>query len=128
MLDPFRRKGFRDGTVVFTNPAMANAWPRRWMPSEPGANRPPGSPRYTGDFRDGFGNPVTVLAVANPRATERSPRRLQERAPGYGIVRFDPDGETITLAAWPRWADPRDPGGMYPGWPIVLGADARPSR
>ena len=66
--------GFRDGTVVFTNPAMANTWPRRWMPAEGGANRAPGAPRYTGDFRDGFGNPVTVLAAANPGAM-RSPVR-----------------------------------------------------
>ncbi|MDA1260171.1 MAG: alkaline phosphatase D family protein [Planctomycetota bacterium] len=117
---------WRDGTVAFTGPAMANTWPRRWMPAEQGKNLWPGALRGCGDFLDGFGNPVTVLAAANPRATEREPVLLHDRAPGYGIVRFEPACHTMRLEAWPRGADPHDLAQMFPGWPIEVGANGRP--
>lgn len=118
--------GWRDGTVAFTGSAMANTWPRRWMPAAPARGAPPGAPPGIGDYEDGFGNLVTMLAVANPRVTGREPSLLHDRAPGYGVVRFDPAARTVTLEAWPRGADPHDSGGMSPGWPIRLGADGRP--
>ena len=116
----------RDGTVAFTSPSLANTWPRRWMPREAGGARPEGMPRHTGDYRDGFGNRVTMLATANPYENGREPRLLMNRAPGFGIVRFDPAAARVTLEAWPLWrADA--PGVMYPGWPVVLGPDGRPA-
>ncbi len=122
----YGKEKFRDGTVVFTGPAMANTFPRRWFPATPGANRRPEDPPYTGDFLDGFGNKITMLAVANPADHGRQPALLQNRAPGFGVVRFDPSSQTATLEAWPRWADPSDPSQQFPGWPIVVGADGRP--
>ena len=121
-----------DGTVAFTSPAMGNTWPRRWMPATPGDARPtaadgtPLTPRYTGDYQDGFGNRITMLSVANPEENGREPRLQMNRAPGYGIVRFDQTAQRVTLEAWPTWSLD-EPSVMYPGWPIVLGPDARPA-
>ena len=117
---------FRDGTVGFTSPAIGNSWPRRWMPSERGLKPAPGAPRYTGDFRDGFNNRVTVLAAANPRAGTGVPAALHDRSAGYGIVRFDHTEKSVILEAWPRGADPSDPSAQFPGWPVRLTDRARP--
>lgn len=112
---------FRDGTFVFTAPAVANTWPRRWWPPIPGGDPEPGAPHYTGDFRDGFGNLMTVWAVANPVRSGLQPASLYDRMPGYGIVRFDREAATITFECWPRWVDPRTAdAAQYPGWPFVL--------
>ncbi|MCH2112937.1 MAG: alkaline phosphatase D family protein, partial [Planctomycetes bacterium] len=116
----------RDGTVAFTGPALANTFPRRWMPQSGGANRKKGEPYYTGDFLDGFGNKITMLAAANPVAAGIEPSRLMNVVPGYGIVRFDPRTKSVDLEAWPRWADPKDRSQMFPGWPYSLNQDARP--
>ncbi len=118
---------FRDGTLVFTNPAMANTWPRRWMPAAEGANRRPTAPRYTGDFIDGFGNRVSVLAAANPQANGREPLLLCSRAPGFGILRFSPQRAGASLEAWPRWADSTDPAWIFPGWPLEVDGRGRPA-
>ena len=111
---------FRDGAYVFTGPAVANTWPRRWMPKNGGDNRAPGAPRYTGDFRDGFGNLMTVLAVANPEDRRIEPRRLFDLSPGYGIVRVNPTTGQTVLEAWPRWSDPDDSRQQYEGWPFTV--------
>ena len=111
-----------DAAFAFCVPAVANIWPRRWFPAPPGLNRKPGSPRYTGDFKDGFGNLMTVRAIANPVRTGREPAMLYDRSTGYGIVRLDRNDRTITIECWPRYADPSDPatGGQYADWPIVV--------
>ena len=113
--------GFRDGGYAFTSPAIANTWPRRFFPPESGANREPGAPKYTGDFIDGFGNLMTVHAIANPMRSGREPSALYDRAPGFGIVRLDRASRTITFECWPRWADPADPDAeQYRGWPVTI--------
>ncbi|MCA9001883.1 MAG: hypothetical protein KDB61_08165, partial [Planctomycetes bacterium] len=120
---------WRTGTVAFTSPAMGNTWPRRWMPLEPGANRPLdadgnlAAPRYTGDYFDGFGNRITMLAVANPEENGREPVLQMNRAPGFGLVRFQPGRKRMALEAWPTWED----GDMYPGWPMYVSAHGRPT-
>jgi len=120
---------WRTGTVEFTSPAMGNTWPRRWMPREAGERRPldadgaPTTPRYTGDYIDGFGNKLTMLAVANPVENGREPVLQMNRAPGFGIVRFWPGEERIELEAWPTW----DTDSQYPGWPLWLDARGRPA-
>ncbi len=110
---------WRDAGYVFCVPSVSNLWPRRWFPEQPGRHRAPGSPRYTGDFEDGFGNKITVWAAANPHKTGRKPAVLYDRAPGYGIIRFDRDTREIRLECWPRWEDP-ETGKPYPDWPITI--------
>ncbi len=111
-----------DCGFAFCVPAVSNIWPRRWFPSVPGENRAAGSPEYTGDFTDRFGNLVSVFAVSNPVFTGREPSELHDRATGYGIVKFNRPERTITMECWPRYADPADPatGGQYPGWPKTI--------
>lgn len=111
---------WRDAGYALCVPSVANFWPRRWYPPEPGANRDPAAPRYTGDYQDGFGNKITVFAVSNPSRSGREPTALHDRAPGYGIARFDRRTREIGLAAWPRYADPVAGDGPYPGWPVTF--------
>ncbi len=111
----------RDAGYCFSTPAIANTWPRRWMPIEPGKNQSPNAPRYTGDFLDGFGNHMTVLAASNPKQTGQEPAALHNRSPGYGVVTFDPSRREINMVAWPRWATPDHPDRKpYEGWPINI--------
>lgn len=112
-----------DGGWWTSSPAIANIWPRRWMPAESGKNRRPGDPKWLGDFKDGFGNPFTLHAVANPFDIDREPARLFDRAVGYSISTFDTGSGHVRLEAWPYWASPEKtaPDNQpYPGWPIVI--------
>ncbi|MHC5023119.1 MAG: alkaline phosphatase D family protein [Planctomycetota bacterium] len=112
---------WRDAAFAFCAPAIANTWPRRWFPSFPGENREAGAPPYTGDYRDGFGNLMTVYAAANPVDSGREPAKLHDRAPGYGIVRLHRESRRITFECWPRWAGPTDPDAhQYAGWPRTI--------
>jgi hypothetical protein len=61
---------------------------------------------------------MTVLAVSNPARWERDPTALHDRAPGYGIARFNRFTREVSLEAWPRWADPEAGDRPYPGWPV----------
>jgi arylsulfatase A-like enzyme len=112
---------FGDAGFAFCAPAIANTWPRRWQPPTPGERREPGAPRYTGDYRDGFGNRMTVYAAANPVQSGREPARLHDRMPGYGVVRLRRDTREMTFEAWPRGVVPWEPGAeQYPGWPRTV--------
>ena len=106
---------FDDGPWSICSPAISNIFPRRWFPAEPGANRRPGQGRHAGQYRDGFGNHITVHAVANPYQTDIAPRALHERAPGYGLVRFRRKERTAVLENYRRHTAE-----MYPGWPITI--------
>jgi len=114
---------YRDGSYAFTSPAIANTWPRRWWPPIWGENPEPGAPHYTGDFEDGFGNKMTVWAVANPVQSGLEPAALYDRMPGYGIIRFSRQAGTIAFECWPRWVNPlAEDAAQYPGWPQIVTA------
>jgi hypothetical protein len=77
-------------------------------------------PEYTGEFVDGFGNKVTVWAVANPGVKENHDK-LTTRAAGFGVARFDKKTREITLECWPRNVDVSSPTAkQYPGWPKTI--------
>ena len=112
---------WNDAGFAFCVPAISNVWPRRWYPMVPGKNRLSNSPKYTGDFEDGFGNKITVHAVSNPVFTGLKPSRLYDRATGYGIVRLNRNTRDITIECWPRLSDPiSSDKNQYPGWPIKI--------
>jgi phosphodiesterase/alkaline phosphatase D-like protein len=112
---------FRDGPFAICVPSVSNVWPRRWYPPESGMNHAEGQPQYTGDFFDGFGNRMTVLAVSNPVYTGREPSNLYDRATGYGIIEFNKATREITMANWERDADPTQTDSHpYDGWPITV--------
>ena len=80
---------FRDGCFSFCVPSIANLYLRWWKPLEPGKNREPGSPEYTGDHLDGFHNKITCYAVANPDERPANGDKLTTRAAGFGVLRLN---------------------------------------
>ncbi len=114
-------EGYSDGGYAFCVPAISNIWPRRWFPFRSGIDPFPTNPRVTGGFLDGFGNKMTVHAVANPVSTGQEPFELYDRAAGYGIVRLNRNTRDIVMECWPRFQDlSKGTGVQYPGWPIRI--------
>ncbi len=119
---------WNDSGYSFCVPSIANLYLRWWAPLEPGKNRAPGMPDYLGEFLDGFGNRLTMLAVANPSVAENHDK-LTTRAAGFGLVKFDKHTREITLECWPRNVDISQPGAKpYPGWPIRIRQEDNYSR
>jgi hypothetical protein len=112
---------FGDGPYSFTSPALVNTIYGRWwhpLDEKPGPNPVEGSPLpWTGDFKDGLGNRISMLAYANPPKIENE----KQRADGYGIVRFQRSTQKITFECWPRFSDSQDGDqAQFPGWPITV--------
>jgi len=111
----------RDGPYAFTSPAIVNTiYGRWWHPLEEKAGpnpRPNTSLDWTGDYLDGLGNRINMMAYANP------PNRKDEkqRGDGFGIARFNKSTRKITFEAWPRFCDVNDGDkAQFPGWPITI--------
>ncbi|REG88675.1 alkaline phosphatase D family protein [Algoriphagus antarcticus] len=113
---------FRDSGYAFAGPALNNLFPRRWWPKVPEGHEPfPGGAKNTGDFEDGFGNKITIMAVANPYKSGFEPARIYDRGTGYGIITFDKNERTMKIECWPRNVDPiSNPAGQYDGWPLTV--------
>lgn len=118
-----------DGPMGFTSPALINTiYGRWWHPinEEPGNNAVEKSPLpWTGDYLDGLGNHIRMLAYANPE--NRNDER--QRADGYGIVRFDKKNGKITFECWPRFSDVAEGNAQqFPGWPITFESNKNDGR
>lgn len=112
---------FGDAPYGFTSPALVNSFYGRWWHPEneqTGPNPVPGSPLpWTGDFKDGLGNKISMLAYANPTDI----RDERQRGDGYGLVRFNKRTKNITFECWPRFGSVRGGNdGQFPGWPITV--------
>ncbi len=116
---------YRDGPMSFTNPALVNTiYGRWWWPLDEKAG---GGPKidcplpWTGDYEDGLGNKITMYAYANPKEKDgkelNDNRNRQDRADGYGLVRFNKKTRMITMECWPRFAEASSGSGQFPGWP-----------
>ena len=114
----------RDGPYGFTSPAIYNNYYGRWwnpVSQSAGANPIPRSPLpWTGDYEDGLGNPITMLAYANPGSMGGAEHHDNQRGDGYGLVRFDKNASTITFEAWPYQGRVSEGLKPYPGWPITI--------
>jgi len=120
-----------DGPVQFCGPAGAATFVGWFEPMEPRPN--PGPTRYTGDFTDGFGNAMRVLAVANMHVDQATwvdayghhdcgDQALKEE--GYGLLKIDSANRRYTFEAWCWDVDPARAGASpMPGWPYVLSFD-----
>ncbi len=111
----------RDGPYGFTSPAIVNTiYGRWWHPEDekPGPNALENSPLpWTGDFRDGLGNHINMMAYANPADRKDE----LKRADGFGVVRFDKKNRKLTFECWPRFADVNDgDSAQFAGWPITV--------
>jgi len=111
---------WNDAAYSLCVPSIANLYLRWWAPIEPGRNREEGMPEYLGEFLDGLGNKITMLAVANPGELKNHDR-LTTRSAGFGIVRFNKKTREITVECWPRNVDITDTTiKQYPGWPRTI--------
>jgi hypothetical protein len=120
---------FGDGPYGFTSPALVNTIYGRWwhpLDEQPGPNPVAGSPLpWTGDFKDGLGNRISMMAYANPPdiADEK------QRADGYGLVRFQKSKRKIIFECWPRFSDAKQGDkAQFPGWPITVDMDQNDGR
>jgi hypothetical protein len=121
---------FRDSGVSFVSPSIVNYYVRWWEPLEEPERHPDreidGVLDGLGDYRDGFGNRITMLAHVNPDpdriiATSPDGNHWGPRAEGYGLVRFDTEARTITYEVWPRMVDVTSPDAApYAGWPVTM--------
>jgi hypothetical protein len=115
-----------DGPYSFTSPALVNTTYGRWwhpLDEKPGPNPVPNSPLpWTGDFKDGFGNKLSMMAYANPPDIKDE----RQRADGYGIARFDKETRQITFECWPRFSEAER--SQFPGWPITVAMENNDGR
>lgn len=110
-----------DSGHAFAGPALNNIWPRRFWPEVDSSNHSYENPAYTGNHYDGFGNKMTVKAVANPYNTGKTPEIIHNRSTGFGLVTFNKTKRTIKTECWPRFVDPvKHPELQYAGWPVTI--------
>ncbi len=120
---------YGDGPFEFTSPALVNTTYGRWwhpLDEKAGPNPVESSPLpWTGDFKDGLGNKISMMAYANPPNVKNE----KERADGYGVVRFNKKARTIRFECWPRFSDAKDgEKGQFPGWPITVPMESNDGR
>jgi hypothetical protein len=73
---------------------------------------------YSGNFRDGFNNLISIKALTNPFQENRTGQK-NLNGTGFGTVRFDRSERRATLAVWPISDNPAY-AGPYPGWPVSI--------
>jgi len=117
----------RDAVYSFCVPSISNAFSRAWDPADTTTGTTTVVSPYTGSYQDGFGNRIHVLAAANPahyygKTTYYGSPLLHDRAPGYGIIRFNKKDRTTTFECWPLYVDPTNSstGTQYSGWPVTI--------
>ncbi|MBX2815033.1 MAG: alkaline phosphatase D family protein [Saprospiraceae bacterium] len=106
---------FDDGPWAYVVPALVNNYYSRWWwpeDEEAGANANGRLP-WTGQYRDGFDNRITMHAYANPESPSSGG--------GYGLIRFDKANKEVTFEAWPRDVDVSQADAQqFQGWPITV--------
>ena len=124
--------GWEDAGWSFTVPSVSTNTHRAWRPKMSGENRQPGMPEYTGRFLDGWGNKITMWAVANPHSFtiedpyrgdgERTLEYIRKTAQGYGLVKFHKSEGSVTFESWPVYGDfhPTDKLQQHPGFPKTV--------
>jgi hypothetical protein len=118
-----------DGPYGFTNPAIVNTIYGRWwhpLDEKPGPGPVPDSPLpWTGEYLDGLGNKIRMIAYANPEKIADE----TQRADGFGLIRFDKKAGTAVLECWPRFAKVADGDkAQFPGWPMTVKLDDNDGR
>jgi len=114
---------WNDAMYSFCTPSIVNYYPRHWMPEQRQGRRMETPLEHTGEYRDGFGNHVTMHAYVNPDPKRKGMYGGEwgAKADGHAIVRFNVKERTITMECWPRGVDvTRADAPQYPGWPITI--------
>ncbi|HNT00477.1 MAG TPA: hypothetical protein PKJ80_00465 [Candidatus Saccharicenans sp.] len=109
---------FEEASYAFVPKPLTSAWLVRWLPAPKTRVKGKTLPSPTGNFRDAFGNRLTVKAVANPEASaDQSGSNLSS---GFGLVRFLPDGKIIVENRSVTASTSLKEAGPIPGWPVVF--------
>lgn len=134
---PIEDAEYFNGPYQFVAPPGGNVFWRWFWPNDELRElaQPESDISYVGGFRDFFGNPFTMLAVANPERKELQTNMTrirhsvtQEEAAkgathqyrtnkgdGFGMMRFNSKEEIMTVEAWPVYGETQ-----YPGFPQVI--------
>ncbi|MBI1358485.1 MAG: hypothetical protein GC160_29465 [Acidobacteria bacterium] len=113
---------WEDSALAFMVPGTSNGFPRAWWPE--GAE-------WTGRFRDGLGNRMTILGVANPDKgsnTKEGQARLNAeqvahiKGSGHGNVVLRRADRKARFEMWRHAFDAAAPGDadQFPGFPMEL--------
>ena len=106
---------FEDGPWAFIVPALVNNYYSRWWwpeDEQPGENANNILP-WTGRYKDGFDNKITMHAYANPESPSSGG--------GYGLIRFNKEKNSVTFESWPREVDvTTSTAKQFVGWPIEV--------
>ena len=109
---------YEDGPWAFVVPAIVNNYYSRWWwpeNGEAGKNSNNILP-WTGRYKDGFDNKITMHAYANPDT--------DSNGAGYGVIKFHKNENNVTFECWPRYQDVTlDESKQFKGWPITVSLD-----
>lgn len=114
---------WNDAMYSFCTPSIVNYYPRSWEPLKLDGKRVESPLPHTGEYFDGFGNHITMLAYVNPDKNNANKYGGEwgAKADGHSIVRFDVKKRTITMECWPRGVDvSKSDAPQYTGWPITV--------
>lgn len=122
---------WEDGPLAFMVPGTSNGFPRAWWPEKPGEDQQPGSPEWTGRYRDSLGNRMTILGAANPEKNSNTREGQQgldaeevahRKGSGHGIVVLDRAAQTVTFEMWRHAFDAAEPKpeDQFAGFPVTL--------
>jgi len=118
-----------DSGYSFCVPSIVNFYNRWWDPLDKPFKAIKSPLPKTGQYLDGFGNKLTMLAYANPDPSRPRYGKWGARAAGHGIIRFNKKTRKITFECWPRGCDVDNPEHkQYPGWPITIDQQDNYSR
>ena len=111
---------YGDGPWSFVVPAIVNDYYSRWWwPEDEKAGANPNKNTalpWTGDYLDGFGNKISMMAYVNPESPSSGA--------GYGLIRFNKKEKNITFECWPRNTDvTKAEAAQFEGWPITITVD-----
>jgi len=106
---------WEDSGISLCAPSIWNYYGRWWWPLEEPLQRDPNNPLpFSGRYYDGFANKVLMHAYANPAEGNN-------RAAGYGLVRFKKPTREFTMECWPRFVDVTRPEArQFDGWPVTF--------
>ncbi len=109
---------YEDGPWAFVVPAIVNNYYSRWWwpESEKGGIGSNNLLPWTGRYKDGFDNKITMHAYANPDT--------DSNGAGYGIIKFNKEKNNVTFECWPRYQNVKsDHSRQFKGWPITVSLD-----
>ena len=113
-------RDYGDGPFSFVVPAIVNDYYSRWWwPEDEKAGANPNKNTalpWTGDYLDGFGNKISMMAYVNPESPSSGA--------GYGLIRFNKKEKNVTFECWPRNTDvTTTEATQFEGWPITITVD-----